>query len=165
MIGNGLGPAIHVMDRFHIMKQFAKALDEIRAEETKCLERYGYEPVLSKSRFCLVKRPEILTEKQTGRLSELLKYNLRTVKADLLRDDSQSFWEYRGSSWAGRFLDEWTRRVARSRLKPMKGEARTLRNHRPLILEWLRAEGEVSSDAMVGLNNKLRFVTRKSYGL
>ncbi len=52
----------------------------------------------------------------------------------------------------------------RSRLEPMKKVARTLRNHQPLILNWFRAKGEVSSGAVEGLNNKVKFVTRKSYG-
>lgn len=111
-----------------------------------------------------VKRPENLTDKQTVKLSELLKYNLRTVRAYLLREDFQRFWEYRSPAWAGKFLDEWTRRAMRSRLEPMKKVARTLRNHRPLILNWFRAKGEVSSGAVEGLNNKVKLVTRKSYG-
>ena len=61
-----------MLDRFHIMKQFGKALDEIRAEEAKRLKRDGYEPVLKKSRWCLLKRPENLTDKQTVKLAELL---------------------------------------------------------------------------------------------
>jgi transposase len=164
VIGERLEKAIHVLDRFHIMKQFGQALDEIRAEETKRLKRDGYEPVLKKSRWCLLKRPENLTDKQTVRLSELLKYNLRTVRAYLLREDFQRFWEYRSPAWAGKFLDEWTSRVMRSRLEPMKKVARTLRNHRPLILNWFRAKGEMSSGAVEGLNNKVKLVTRKSYG-
>jgi transposase len=164
VIGERLGGAIHVLDRFHIMKQFGKALDEIRAEEARRLKRDGYEPVLKKSRWCLLKRPENLTDKQTVKLAELLRYNLRTVRAYLLREDFQRFWEYRRPSWAGRFLDEWTRRVMRSRLEPMKKVARTLRSHQPLILNWFRAKGEVSSGAVEGLNNKVKLVTRKSYG-
>src|SRR3954452_13493790 len=163
-IGERLGGAIHVLDRLHIMKQLVEALEEIRAEETKRLKRDGYEPVLKKSRWCLLKRPENLTENQTVKLAELLKYNLRTVRAYLLREDFQRFWEYRGAAWAGKFLDEWTRRVIRSRLEPMKTVARTLRNHRPLIPNWFRAEGERSSVAVEGLNNKVKLVTRKSYG-
>src|SRR5512135_2746070 len=112
VIAQHLGQAVHVLDRFHVMQKFGKALDEIRAEEVKRLKRDGYEPVLKRSRWCFLKRPENLTEK----LSELLKYNLRTVRAYLLREDFQRFWEYRGPSWAGKFLDEWTRRVMRSRL-------------------------------------------------
>ena len=125
MIAERLGQAVHVLDRFHVMQQFGKALDEIRAAEAKRLERDGYEPVLKRSRWCFLKRPENLTDKQTVKLSELLKYNLRTVRAYLLREEFQRLWEYRSAAWAGKFLDEWTGRVMRSRLEPMKKVART----------------------------------------
>ena len=141
VIAERLGGAVHVLDRFHVMQKFGKALDEIRAEEAKRLKRDGYEPVLKRSRWCFLKRPENLTEKQTVKLSELLKYNLRTVRAYLLREDFQRLWEYKSAAWAGKFLDEWTGRVMRSRLEPMKKVARTIRSHRPLILNWFRAGG------------------------
>ena len=164
VIGVMLGQAVHVLDRFHVMQKFGKALDEIRAEEVKRLKRDGYEPVLKRSRWCFLKRPENLTDRQTVKLSELLKYNLRTVRAYLLREDFQRLWGYRSAAWAGKFLDEWTGRVMRSRLEPMKKVARTIRSHRPLILNWFRAKGEVSSGAVEGLINKVKLVTRKSYG-
>jgi transposase len=164
VIGEKLTQAVHILDRFHVMQQFSKAIDQIRADEAKRLEREGYEPVLRKSRWCLLKRPENRTDKQTVKLSELLRYNLRTVRAYLLREDFQRFWEYTSPAWAGKFLDEWTGRVMRSRLEPMKKVARTLRNHRPLILNWFRARGEVSAGAVEGLNNKVKLVTRRSYG-
>jgi transposase len=164
VIKEKLSQAVHVLDRFHIMQQFGKALDAIRADEHKQLKRDGYEAVLMRSRWCLLKRPENLTPRQTVTLAELLKYNLRSVRAYLLREDFQRFWEYVSPVWAGKFLDEWTTRVMRSRLEPMKKVARTLRNHRELILNWFRAKGEVSSGAVEGLNNKVKLVTRKSYG-
>jgi transposase len=164
VIGEKLTQAVHVLDRFHVMQQFSKAIDQIRADEAKRLEREGYEPVLRKSRWCLLKRPENRTDKQTVKLSELLRYNLRTVRAYLQREDFQRFWEYTSPAWAGKFLDEWTGRVMRSRLEPMKKVARMLRNHRPLILNWFRARGEVSAGAVEGLNNKVKLVTRRSYG-
>jgi transposase len=164
VIAERLGQAVHVLDRFHVMQKFGKALDEIRAEEAKRLKRDGYEPVLNRSRWCFLKRPENLTDKQTVKLSVLLKYNLRTVRAYLLREEFQRLWDYKSAWWAGQFLDEWTGRVMRSRLEPMKKVARTIRSHRPLILNWFRARGEVSSGAVEGLNNKVKLVTRKSYG-
>jgi transposase len=164
VIAEKLGQAIHVLDRFHVMQQFGKALDEVRAEESKRLVRDGYEPVLKKSRWCFLKRPENLTDKQTVKLSELLRYNLRTVRAYLLREEFQRLWEYRSAWWAGKFLDEWTSRVMRSRLEPMPKIARSIRTHRPLILNWFRARGQVSSGAVEGLNNQVKLVTRKSYG-
>ena len=37
----------------------------------------GYEPILKKSRWCLLKRKENLTEKQEAKLKDLLQYNLK----------------------------------------------------------------------------------------
>jgi transposase len=95
VIGERLGRATHVLDRSHVAKQFGKALDDIRAAEAKRLERDGYEPVPKRSRWCFLKRPEHLADKQTVKLSELLMYNLRTVRAYLLREGSQRPWAYR----------------------------------------------------------------------
>ena len=158
------GQAIHVLDRFHIMQKFGKAIDEIRAEETKRLKRDGYEPVLTKSRWCLLKRPENLTDTQSLRLTELLRYNLKAVRAYLLKEEFQQFWEYVSPKWAGKFLDHWTTKVMRSRLDPLKKVARTLRGHRELILNWFKAKGQISSGAVEGLNNQAKLVSRKSHG-
>jgi transposase len=63
---------IHVLDRFHIMKQLGEAIDDVRAAEVKRLKQDGYQPVLKRSRWCLLKREENLTERQTVTLKELL---------------------------------------------------------------------------------------------
>ena len=52
----------------------------------------------------------------------------------------------------------------RSRLEPMMKVARMLRTHQELLLNWFKAKGEISSGAVEGLNNKIRVVTRRSYG-
>ena len=156
--------AIHVLDRFHIMQKMNKAIDEVRAEEARQMKEDGYEPTLKHSRWCLLKRPENLTDKQTVKLSELLKYNLRSVRAYLLREDFQRFWEYTSPTWAAKFLDQWCSRTMRSQIEPMKKMARTLRNHRPLILNWFRAQGTISAGSVEGMNTKVKLTTRKSYG-
>jgi len=164
VIAKKAGDAIHVLDRFHIMQKMNKAIDEVRAGEARQMKADGYEEILKHSRWCLLKRPENRTEKQTVKLSELLQYNLRSVRAHLLREDFQHFWEYVSPAWAGKFLDEWCTRTMRSKLEPMKKVARTLRNHRELILNWFRAKGALSSGAVEGFNNKVKLTTRKSYG-
>jgi transposase len=158
------GGAIHVLDRFHIMKQLGKAIDDVRAAETKRLRQDGYEPLLTHSRWCLLKRPENLTDRQTVKLDELLKYNLQSVRAYLHREDFQRFWEYQSPAWAGRFLDEWCSRVMRSRLQPLKKVARSLRKNRELLLNWFRAKGTISAGIVEGFNNKAKLTMRKSYG-
>jgi transposase len=158
------GSAVHILDRFHIMKQLGEAIDKVRAAEAKRLKRDGYEEVLKHSRWCVLKRPENLTDKQTVKLDELLRYNLQTVRAYLHREDFQRFWHYQSAGWAGRFLDEWCRRVMRSRLDPLKKVARSLRSHRTLLLNWFRAQGAISSGIVEGFNNKAKLAMRKSYG-
>ena len=52
----------------------------------------------------------------------------------------------------------------RSRIEPMKKVARMLRRHRPLLLNWFRARGEISAAVVEGFNNKAKLTTRKAYG-
>jgi len=164
VIAKKAGDAVHVLDRFHIMQKMSKAIDEVRAGEARQMKADGYEEVLKHSRWCLLKRPENLTDKQTVKLSELMKYNLRSVRAYLLKEDFQRLWEYVHPGWAGKFLDEWCTRTMRSKLEPMKKIARSLRAHRELILNWFQAKGAVSAGIVEGLNNKVKLTTRKSYG-
>jgi len=156
--------AVHVLDRYHIMAKLNKAIDEVRAAEAKRLKNDGYEHILKHSRWCLLKRRENLTHQQTVKLSEVLKYNLQTVRAYLHREDFQRFWEYRSPYWAACFLVEWCARVRRSRIEPMKKVARTLDAHAELILNWFLAKGTISAGIVEGLNYNVKLTMKKSYG-
>ena len=164
VIAKKAGQAIHVLDRFHIMSHFSKAIDEVRAKEARDLKAKGYEPILTRTRWLLLKRPENLTEFQDVRLADLLCYNLRSVRSYLLKEDFQLFWDYVSPYWAGQFLDRWCTRALRSRIEPIKKVARMLRAHRELLLNWFRAKGLVSSGAVEGFNNKAKLTTRKAFG-
>ena len=156
--------AVHVLDRFHIMQRMNKALDKVRAAEVKQLKEDGYEPVLTGARWLLLKRPENQSEKQAAKLEEILQYNLKSVRSHLMKEDFQQFWEYSSPTWAGKFLDQWCTRAMRSRIDPMKKVACMFRNKRDLILNWFVADGRLSSGIVEGFNNKLKLITRKSYG-
>jgi transposase len=164
VIGKKASHAIHVLDRFHVMQRINKAINDVRAAEVKQLKQDGYEPVLNGSRWVLLKRPENLTERQAVKLKQLLQYNLKSVRSHLMREDFQRLWEYTSVTWAGKFLDAWCTRAMRSKVEPMKKVARSLRDKRELILNWFHAEGAVSAGIVEGFNNKLKLITRKSYG-
>jgi transposase len=156
--------ALHILDRFHIVAKMNKALDEVRAGEARRMAREGMVPVLKKSRWLLLKREENLKTEQRFRLRDLLRYNLRTVRAYLLKEAFQQLWDYNSPTWAGKFLDEWCRQVMRSRIEPMKKIAHSLRQHRELILNYFRAQKLLSSGVVEGLNNKAKLTMRRSYG-
>ena len=156
--------ALNILDRFHIVAKMNDALDDVRAAEARRLAQDGYEPVLHKARWCVLKRKANLTRTQRFRLRDLLHYNLQTVRAYLLKEDFQQFWDYTSPTWAARFLDDWCQQVMRSRIEPMKKVAKTLRGHRELILNYFRAKKQLSSGVVEGLNNKAKVTIRKSYG-
>jgi transposase len=156
--------ALHILDRFHIVAKMNTALDEVRARESRCMASQGLVPVLKKSRWLLLKREENLKVEQRFRLRDLLRYNLKTVRAYLLKEAFQQLWDYNSPTWAGKFLDEWCRQVMRSRIEPMKKIARSLRQHRELILNYFHAQKQLSSGVVEGLNNKAKVTMRKSYG-
>jgi transposase len=156
--------ALHILDRFPIVAKMNKALDEVRAAESRQMAQDGHQPLLKKSRWCVLKRKENLTSQQKLRLPDLLRYNLRTVRADLRKEDFQQFWEYNSPTWAGMFLDFRCQQTMRSRSEPMKKIARTLRAHRALLLNYCKARKQFSSGVVEGLNNKAKVTMRRSYG-
>ena len=156
--------ALHILDRFHIMVYLSKAIDEVRAQETKSLKEKGLEPVLTKSRWLLLKRPENLNNKQESKLADLVQYNLKTIRCYLLKEEFQLFWEYLSPYWAGWFLDKWCTKAMRSKIEPMKKVAKMLRRHKPLLMNWFKAKGQLSSGIVEGFNNKAKLTTRKAYG-
>lgn len=158
------GDAVHVLDRFHVMKLFSDAIDKVRRVEARSLRERGDRVTLTKTRWLLLKRQHRLTESQHGRLSELLRANLRTVRAYLLKEDFHAFWGYTSPGWAGRFLDRWTTDALRSRIEPFTRLARTLRKHRPQLLNWFRARHAFAMGAVEGFNNKARVTTKLAYG-
>lgn len=155
---------IHILDRFHIMQKFSKAIDKIRAEEARKLRKEGTPPVLKHSRWCFLKRPSNLTNKERFKLKDLLKMNIGVIRAYLLKEQFQLFWEYKSAAWARKFLDTWCDKANRSRLSPMKDIAQMLQRHEDLILNWFKAKKQYNSGIVEGLNYKINTMVRKAFG-
>ena len=139
VIKERIGQAVHILDRFHIVARLNKALDEVRAQEHRKMKEEGYEPLLTKSRWLLLKRGRNLTEKQEVKLRDLIQYNLKSIRAYFLKEDFQQLWEYVSPAWAGKFIDRWVKRAMLSKIEPMKKEAGTIRKHKELILNYFKS--------------------------
>jgi len=101
--------------------------------------------------------------------------DLKTVRAYLKVQALHLLWEYTSPAfrgWAGKFLDAWCRDVMRSRIEPLKKVVRSLRAHRPLILNSLRGEeaiqrgdrGGVEREREVGVQKSVRLPDVQSGG-
>jgi len=159
-----VGHALHILDRFHIVQHLNQAVDQVRRAESTRLHGQPMAAKLKKMRWKLLRRGSRVRGQARIKLWGLLESKMATGRAWDLKECFGYFWHYKSIYWAGGFLDYWTERAMRSRLEPMKKVARMLRKHEALLLNWFKAKGEVSSGAVEGLNNKIRVVTRRSYG-
>jgi transposase len=160
------GHALHVLDRFHITSHLNQAVDAVRRSESTRLRARNQRAAqrLKHMRWSLLRRGSRVRGRARQKLNALLASKLATARAWEFKEIFSHFWHYKSVSWAETFLQYWCYRAIRSRLEPMKKVARMLRAHEELILNWFRAKGEISSGAVEGLNNKIRVVTRRSYG-
>ncbi len=160
------GQVLHVLDRFHITTHLNQAVDQVRRAESTRLRAVSQRKAqrLKHMRWPLLRRGSRVRGRARQKLHALLTSKLATARAWELKETFSHFWSYKSVTWAGAFLDYWCYRALRSRLEPMQKVARMLRAHEELLLNWFRARGEISNGAVEGLNNKLRVVTRRSYG-
>jgi transposase len=163
VIQKKLGHAVHILDRFHIVSLLNKALDKIRAQEARELNQQGF-AMLKHTKYCFLKRPENLTEKQEAKLKEVVQYDLRSVRGYLLKESFQAFWNYRSVYWARWFFRKWCTRAMRSRLDPIKRFVGTLRRHEELIMNWFRAKKALNSGIVEALNRQANSIIGKACG-
>jgi transposase len=164
VVARQLGQAWHILDRFHVVGLLNRALDRIRRAECARLQGSPRGQRLKRMRWRLLKKHSRVRGHARAKLYALVRSKLATGRAWILKEVFQQFWTYRSAFHARIFLRAWCTLVMRSRLAPMRTVAQTLRRHEPLLMNWFRAKGEVSSGAVEGMNNKIRVVTRRSYG-
>jgi transposase len=155
--------AVHVLDRFHVTKLAGEAVDQVRRDEARGLRGQKHQP-LKHTRWLLLKNPKNLSKTEGCRLRDLMRLNLRTVRAYVLQDILRGFWDVNSPRKAREFLTNWCYSAARSRLDPFRRLADTLREHHTLLLNWFKARDAFAKGATEGFNNKARVVTRRSYG-
>lgn len=156
--------ALHILDRFHIVANLQNAVNEVRAGEARKMKQDGYEDVLKHTKYCFLKNPGNLTSAQKLKLKDVLQYDLKSVRAYLLKESFQHFWTYSSPYWAQWYLQKWCTRAMRSKLEPMKKFARSVRKHQPLIMNYFKAKKQFSSGVVEGMNRKVNLATRKAYG-
>ena len=164
VIAKRLPLALNILDRFHIRKNLSEAINVVRRTETSAMARAGLEPLLKKMRWALVKQRRNWTKNEKIRMRELLTRGMQSIRAFLLVESFEHFWTYNSPTWAGKFLDAWCSKVARSRIEPLKKAALSLKRHRHLLQNYFIAKKLYSSGVVEGLNNKLKLTLKRAYG-
>jgi len=153
-----------LFDKFHVIGHLNKALDQVRKQE--------YARLVGKDRrfikgqkYTLLSNKENLDSEGRRALKTLLAANKRLYIAYLLKESFGQLWTYQREGWARRFFDNWRAALKWQRLKPYEKFADMVDRHWDGIAAYCLPENKVSLGFVEGLNNKIRVIQRRAYGL
>jgi transposase len=153
-----------LFDKFHIMRHLGEALDKVRKSE--CARLSGKDRRFIKGqKYTLLSRRENLTLEGRRALQTLLAANKRLNTAYLLKESFGQLWDYEREGWARRFFENWRASLKWQRLEPYEKFALMIDRHWDGIAAYCRPENKVSLGFVEGLNNKIRVIQRRAYGL
>jgi len=163
-VRDNLPKAVHVFDRFHVMKLFNDQLADLRREVQRCVEDVEHRRLLKGTLWLLLKNPENLNPKKNEqqRLEDALRINKPLATAYYMKEDLREFWAQLTEPLARRFLDDWIARAEASGIQMLKKFARTLEIHRKGLLNWYKFS--ISTGPLEGTNTKIRVLQRQAYG-
>jgi transposase len=153
-----------LFDKFHIMRHLGEALDAVRKSEYARLSGKKRE-FIKGQKYTLLSHRENLTLNGKSALKKLLKANKRLNTAYLLKESFGQLWDYQKEGWARRFFENWRAALKWQRLKPYEKFAQMIETHWDGIAAFCKPENKVSLGFVEGLNNKIRVIQRRAYGL
>lgn len=152
-------------DKFHVLRHLGDAMDQVRKQEYQRLTNRPDRKYIKGQKYVLLShRANLSPEKRRG-LATLLAANKRLNTAYLLKEQFAQLWEYRREPWARKFFDRWRASLRWQRLKPFEKFAALIERHWDGIAAYCQPENKVALGFVEGLNNKIRVIQRRCYGL
>ena len=153
-----------LFDKFHVLRHLGEALDQVRKSEYARLAGKDRR-FIKGQKYTLLAHRENLTLEGRRSLKLLLAANKRLNTAYLLKESFGQLWSYRREGWARRFFENWRDALKWQRLKPFEKFAAMIERHWEGIAAYCQPENKVALGFVEGLNNKIRVIQRRAYGL
>jgi transposase len=156
--------AAMLYDKFHALRHLGETLDKVRRSEYARLS--GEDRRFIKGQRCtLLSHRENLSLDGKKALRMLLKANKRLQTAYLLKESFGKLWDYRSVAWARKFFENWRASLKGQKLEPFEKFAKMIDSHWEGIAAYCLPENKVSLGFVEVLNNKIRVIQRRAYGL
>jgi transposase len=152
-------------DKFHVLRHLSDAMDEVRKAEYRRLTDQDERKYLKGQKYVLLSHRENLTGEKRQALKTLLAANRRLHTAYVLKEQFGQLWGYQREGWARKFFDRWCAQLKWQRLAPFEKFAAMIERHWDGIAAYCRPENKVALGFVEGLNNKIRVIQRRCYGL
>lgn len=159
-----LPKAVHVFDRFHVVKLFNDKLSALRRQLYHQLQSESERKLLKGTRWLLLKNPENLDPERNerARLQEALELNAPLATAYYLKEDLRQLWMQANKRAARRVLRDWLARARASGIRILIQFAATLEEYQEGILAYY--DYRISTGPLEGTNNKIKTMKRQAYG-
>jgi len=153
-----------LFDKFHVLRHLGEALDKVRKAEYARLSGKDRRFIKGQKYTLLAHRANLTLEGKKS-LKLLLAANKRLNTAYLLKESFGQLWSYTREGWARRFFENWRASLKWQRLKPFEHFAAMIERHWDGIAAYCQPENKVALGFVEGLNNKIRVIQRRAYGL
>jgi transposase len=153
-----------LFDKFHIIRHLGEALDQVRKHEFARLSG-KHRMFIKGQKYALLSHPQNLKGPARKNLKLLLGANKRLNTAYMLKESFGQLWDYNSETWARKFFESWRAQLKWQRLKPFEKFAAMIERHWDGIAAYCKSENKVALGFVEGLNNKIRVIQRRAYGL
>ncbi len=153
-----------LFDKFHVLRHLSEALDRVRKQEYARLSGRNRR-FIKGQKYALLSHPENLTGEARKNLKLLLAANKRLNTAYVLKESFAQLWDYSREPWARKFFENWRGQLKWQRLKPYERFAELIDRHWDGIAAYCHPDNKVALGFVEGLNNKIRVIQRRAYGL
>jgi transposase len=153
-----------LFDKFHVLRHLSEALDRVRKQEYARLSGRNRK-FIKGQKYALLSHPENLTGDARKNLKLLLAANKRLNTAYVLKESFAQLWDYSREPWARKFFENWRGQLKWQRLKPYERFAELIDRHWDGIAAYCHPDNKVALGFVEGLNNKIRVIQRRAYGL
>lgn len=126
-----------VFDRFHVMQNFCKAMDNQRRAEFRKADD-AQKGLITGSRYLLLKNSDKLNEAQQNKLQTLLHENHNINSLYILKEQLQMLWQNKTVSSMEITLETWCQLADETGMTYMKKFAGLLRRHKAGICNYAK---------------------------
>lgn len=157
-----------VIDRFHVAKNYREDFDTLRKQEMRrlrqALPEATYKEVTQGMHWLLRHNHANLDDDDKARLRSLFHHSPLLHQAYTLREELTAIFNMNLEPNEGRRrLEKWAAKVTSSTVTCFDKFLTTLQNHLTEIANYF--DTRANSGFVEGINNKLKTITRRSYGL
>ncbi len=151
-----------VFDRFHVMKNYSKALSNQRRIEFRKANKAGKE-LLTGTHYLVLKNADKLDEPQTQKLQRLLDENANLNTLYILKEQLQALWESETVELMHERLEAWCRIADQSAMLYLKKFAKSLRSHCVGICNY--AKYKLTSARIEAGNISIGMIRKRARGI